>query len=278
MASPPGRIEIIEAVMQALEPLPWVTTLWMNGAVSAGRVDKWSDVDLNVDAEDKLTWKVFPIVEEALERLAPIEARHRSPTPPDHDYEQIFYRLKGTDPFHFVDLAVFRNSARQKYLEPVEFGTPRILFDKTLGAVIPRFDARALADRIGHRLEFLQSQHRMFSRLVEKELARGHLIEAHARYRQYLLLPLIELLRIQHRPEHFQYNLEDVDYDLPEPVLKRVVRYSFVKDEADLRIKAPQVEAWIAECLAAAQPGVISLPGASPGVPQSGPAPMHSRG
>ena len=53
MPQPPlTRSAILTTLRQALEPLPYVHAMWEGGAAAFGRVDEWSDIDLQVDADD----------------------------------------------------------------------------------------------------------------------------------------------------------------------------------------------------------------------------------
>ena len=70
--------------------------------------------------------------------------------------------------------------------------------------------------------------------LVEKELARGHSLEALGFY-QTMLRFLIELLGIRHRPERFDFGWRYVDRELPEAARELIARHSFVSDSAKLR-------------------------------------------
>ena len=57
MNTPLTRAEILVTLRAALEPLPYTHALWEGGAAAFGRVDDWSDIDLQVDADDSLTLK-----------------------------------------------------------------------------------------------------------------------------------------------------------------------------------------------------------------------------
>ena len=49
MNTPLTRAEILVTLRAALEPLPYTHALWEGGAAAFGRVDDWSDIDLQVD-------------------------------------------------------------------------------------------------------------------------------------------------------------------------------------------------------------------------------------
>lgn len=254
---PPGREAILEALVRVLEPLDFVHALWESGAISWGRFDRFSDLDLCVDADDERVEEVFPAVERALRSVAPLEVNYRMPFPSDHPYQQAFCRLRGTPPYLLVDLAVFRHSADDKYVEPETHGPPRLLFDKPPGLAIPRLDRADLAARAAARLERHRMRHTLFACFIEKEIRRGNWIEAIGHYRQVLVEPLMELLRMRHHPVHFGFGIRYVHQELPRRVLRRLQPLFFVRDEADLRGKARRAERWLLEEFRAADPKAI---------------------
>jgi hypothetical protein len=81
--------------------------------------------------------------------------------------------------------------------------------------------------------------HRM---LIEKELVRGHRLEALGYY-QALLRALIELLGMRHRPDRFDYGWRYVESELPADAQALIRRYAFVADRTALRQKSDDLGA-----------------------------------
>ncbi len=106
-----SRRDVVEAVRGAVEARSDVYALWDGGGVAHGRVDQWSDVDLQLDADDGATGPVFAAVERALEARFGVELRWCVPEPTWHGNSQRFYRLRGASEYLLVDLAVLRHSA-----------------------------------------------------------------------------------------------------------------------------------------------------------------------
>lgn len=244
------RGAVNQAVARALEPLDYVHALWEAGAASWDRVDRWSDIDLNVDADDDRVEDVFQSVDAALESLSRIEIRYAIPYPPSHNYAQVFYRLAGASPFLFVDLAVFRHSAADKFLQAEIHGPPVFLFNKGETQANP-LDHDALLSTIIERAERLRLRYGIFGCFVEKETHRGNWIEALGNYQRIVLDTLLELLRIRYHPLHFNFATRYVHYELPPRVVRRFARLSFVRDEEDLRRKSRAADRWLREELAA---------------------------
>ena len=250
---PPDRETIFRCLVDAVQPVEFVRAAWEAGAVSWGRIDRWSDLDVNLVAEDGRVEEVFPLIEAALGRLAPIALAWRIPYPPDHPYQQTFYRLEGTDPCLLIDLAVFRRSSPDKFLEPQMHGPARVAFDKA-GLEIPALDRDALAGRMRARVERLRRRREAFGCFIEKEIGRGNWIEAVSHYQKVLVEPLMEVLRMRHHPVHFEFGIRYVHQELPPSVLRRLVPLFFVRDEADLRRKRLRADRWLAEELEQVDP------------------------
>jgi hypothetical protein len=244
-----GRDEIVRAIVNALEPMKCVHALWEGGAAGWGALDEWSDIDLCADADDARAPDVLKTAERALESLSGIEIEYPVPFPPTHNYAQAFYRVKGASPFLLVDLAVFKHSASDKFLVPEIHGRPIFLFNKGNALEPPEFDVCAHVGRMRDRLKRLRARHDMFWCFFEKEMGRGNTIEAVHHYQRILLDTLLEVLRMRHGPLHFDFGFRYVHRELPAPVLRRLERLTFVKDERELRTKARRAEQWLRETM-----------------------------
>jgi hypothetical protein len=239
------RETVNRAIARALEPLEFVHALWEAGAASWNRIDPWSDIDVNIDAADDKADEVFRAVEKALTSLSRIELKVAIPFPPEHNYAQAFYRLKDASPFLIVDLAVFKHSATDKFLEPAVHGPAVFFFNKSNVKPTGPLDRDAFLARIKARVERLRLRHGMFACFVEKEIRRGHAIEAIDNYQRIILGTLLELLRIRYGPLHFDFATRYVHDELPAPVVRRFTRLSFVRDLEDLRRKNRAADRWL---------------------------------
>jgi len=240
-----AREVIVGAIARALDPLGCVHAAWEAGAASRGVIDEWSDIDICVDADDGTARVVFEAVERALGKLSGIELAYPVALPPTHDYAQRFYRLRGASRFALVDLAVFRHSAKDKFLNPVLHGKPVFILERGRRVRESRWDRRAFVRSMRVRLERLKARHAMFGCFVDKELDRGNSIEALSHYQRLLLDTLLEVLRMRYWPEHHGFGVRYVHQELPAPVVRRFERLAFVKDEADLRRKTRAATRWL---------------------------------
>jgi hypothetical protein len=245
------REHIIEEVASALAPLPCVHAVWEAGAASHGAVDEWSDVDICVDADDGTADRVFAAVERAIRERFGIALTYTMPFPPTHDYSQRFYRLKGASRFALLDFAVFRHTAKDKFLNPVIHGEPVFLVTRGRPPRAAPWDGRAFAGAMRARLDRLRARREVFACFVDKEVERGNWIEAMFNYQRITLDALLEVLGMLHRPQRYSFGVRYVHRELPPAVVRRYERLAFVRDGDDLRRKARSADRWLVEAMAA---------------------------
>lgn len=248
-AKPLSREVIIKTIVAALEPLDYVYALWEGGAAAFGRLDEWSDIDICVDAADERIKDAFPVVERALESLAPIELKHEITEPTLGEYVQAFYRLKGTSEFMLIDFAVFKHSAPDKLLVPEIHGEAVFHFNKDDALKCPPLDREYLKRKLETRVDRIRRRLETFGCFVPKEISRGNYIDALTLYYRLILGSLVEVLRIRYKPARHDFGTRYVHYDLPAQVVERLQELYFVKDEGDLRAKHRLAEQWLSQAI-----------------------------
>jgi len=241
------RDSLLATLTQRLESLDYTHAMWEAGAIAFGRVDEWSDIDLQVVVDDERVEDAFSEVESALEELSPIAATFRFPEPVWHGHSQAFYRLRDASPYLLLDLVVMKLSNESRFLQTEIHGAPFVYFDKTSIVTPEAFDAEAHAEKIRGRIEGLRSRFDMFQVMVTKEVERGNPIEAVAYYHAMTVRPLVEMLRIRHVPVRHDFYTRYVYYELPGAVIERLEPLFFVRDMEDLRSKRTVAEAWFHE-------------------------------
>jgi hypothetical protein len=126
-----SREAILRALRDGLEPLEFVHAMWEGGAAAFGRVDAWSDVDVQVDVDDGHAADAFAAAEDALSRLSAIELKYSVPEPAWHGQSQKFYRLHGSSQFLVIDFVVVKHSSSTKFIQREIHGEPVVHFDKS---------------------------------------------------------------------------------------------------------------------------------------------------
>jgi len=241
------RDRMLSALRERLQPLEYVHAMWEAGAIAFGRVDQWSDVDLQIVVDDDRVEEAFRVVESALEELSPVDATFRFPEPVWHGHSQAFYRVRDASPYLLLDLVVMKLGNENRFLQFEIHGRPFVYFDKS-GVVVPEeFDGAAVSAKIRGRVEGLRARFGMFQVMVTKEIERGNPIEAVAYYHAATLRPLVEMLRTLYAPVRHDFHTRYVYYEFPEAALRRLEPLFFPSDLEDLAAKRREAEVWFEE-------------------------------
>jgi len=241
------REDIMRALIEALAPLDYIRALWEGGAAGFDRADEWSDIDLGLIVEDGRVEDAFADVEKTLEGLGGIGLKYRLPEPTWHGSPQCFYRLKNASPFLLIDLCIMKTTDDEDPLPYEIHGVPIIHFDKDLAFKGSGYDPDKVAEAIEKRLEEVKVIFDMFQILTLKELNRGNNIEALPFYLGYTFRPLVEVLRMKHCPQRYNYYARYVYYDLPDDVVKRLESLIFVAGPDELRDAFTKAGEWFGE-------------------------------
>lgn len=234
----PSRDRISHAVCAALEPFSEVLAGWESGSAAFNALDAYSDIDLNFLITDEASLDMlYAAVESALAIISPITAIHASP--PGR-----YYKLKESDEFLLVDVCFFRVGAPDHSLDVERHGHALPLFDKGEWLHPRSLDRDALAVKRRARLVDLQTWFPISQSFVRKAILRGHHTEALASFWGSTLKPLVELLRMRHCPDRWDFGLRYLDRDLPENISREVEDLAFVCDLGDLIAKLERAEAW----------------------------------
>jgi hypothetical protein len=238
------RDAIIRTLVKALEPLDYVHAFYEGGAAAFNRIDEWSDIDLMVVVDDEKVDEVFLAVEKALRSLSPIRQKFDVGQTGWPSVYQAFYRMKNASEYLIVDFCVLKLSGSERFLEPEIHGNVVFYFNKHGKVKPPQFDREAFVKKVNERLERLQVRFDMFNNFVQKEINRGHFLEAVDMYHNFTLAWLVEALRIKHSPIHYNFRMEYLHYELPSEVIKKLQRLYFVKDAKELQEKYYDANKW----------------------------------
>ncbi|MBI3158349.1 MAG: hypothetical protein HYZ26_01965 [Chloroflexi bacterium] len=247
-AHPLSRQALLDALLTALAPLPYVHAAWQGGAAAFGRADEYSDIDLHVIAGDERVEDVFEAAEAALTGLSPIRHKYRLPEPAWHGMSQTFYILEAAGPYRMVDLVVGKfNSAGPRFWEPEVHGHAIVHINKDNTFKPQLLDAAAHLETLKGKVEGLRASFLIFQPLVEKEILRRQPMDALHFYLGRTLRPLIQLLRTLYAPWHYDWGGRYLYRELPPEHAARLETLSFVCDVDDLHTKHEESVAWFNE-------------------------------
>lgn len=223
-----SREDILSALRNALEPLDFVNAMWEGGAAAFQRVDEWSDIDLQIDVADECVDEAVRVVEDVLRALSPIDLRYEVPRPSWHGHFQAFYRLEKASPYLLLDFVVIQHSNPNKFLEKEIHGMARVHFDKCGVVQSPPMDIPVFVELLKKRVETLRITFEMYQVFTHKEIHRGNSLEALLYYNGLILRPLVELLRIVHCPQRYNFHTRYVYYELPADIVSRLEALYFL--------------------------------------------------
>jgi hypothetical protein len=246
-AYPLSREVILTTLRAAFEPLPFIYAMWEGGAASFDRVDEWSDIDLQVDVEDERVDEVMALAGRLLAELSPIELEYAVPQPSWHGHAQTFYWLRDAGPYLLVDFVVMKHSNPTKFLEHEVHGNRLVHFDKVGVTDVGPLDAGEFVGQVRKRWETLRVTFPLFQSLTLKEINRGNAIEAFAFYQGFTVRPLLEAIRMELTPYHYNFHARYVYYELPPEMVRRLEGLFFVASLDDLAEKRRQAEEWFHE-------------------------------
>jgi hypothetical protein len=226
---PIARQAIIDAIHLAIADLPWAHAAWLGGSDATGRLDRFSDIDLVVAVDDDRIEEAFSVVRACLQTLSPIDLEWRVPSPTFHGHEQVFYRLRDADPHHMVDFVPMKLSAPPptRFLDRERHGVPVVLFDRVDFCATVPMDQPSIEQRRRTRLERIRVTFPLLQPLVTRAVARGQPADAAYWYMQLTLLPTVEILRMLHAPDRFDFGMRYLYDDLPPEVYAQVCALVF---------------------------------------------------
>ncbi len=234
---------IIDALVRALEPLPFVHAFYEGGAMAHGRLDEWSDIDGYAVVDDDKLDATMDVVRSALSSVSPIEQEY-VPDPHWPGLTQSFFRLERASEYLAVDMAVIKVSSDTYFLEPEVHGRSVFHFNRAGRVNAKPFDATSHAKAMEVRRQRVVDRFRIFNCFVQKEINRDHWIEAVDLYQRVTLGALLEVLRMRHGPVHYDFGTRYVHDELPDDIVRKLVRLSFIASPEELRSKYRQATEW----------------------------------
>jgi len=240
---------IIQTLVDALEPLDYIYAFWEAGAAAFNRIDEWSDIDLYLVVDDDKVEETFLAFEKALKSLSHIKQKYSVQHPSESGLFQAFYRLESASEYLIIDLAIFKLSSPDKFLEPEIHGNAVFYFNKSGKVKLPPLDRDAFAKKLQKRLKRLKANFDMFNNFVQKEINRGNCLEALGLYRVVTLASLVEALRIKHNPIHHDFKMKYIHYELPSEIIKQLKYLFFIEDVNDLQKKYDEAAKWFHEIM-----------------------------
>ena len=225
---------------------PDVMVVFVGGSAVTGGYDDHSDLDVEVLTTPGLAVTVYRRILEAALRDFEVHRLWELPETTYPDGRQAFLNLTAdagdmSRPTRIVDLHVSDLTDEHRLVDERRHGTPYLVHDPQ-GLVELRHDdeeamSRARVEAVGQ----IAARRPTAQWLVNRAIARGDLVEAHAFHLGYAVTPLVRLLRIIHCPARHDFGLRYLRTDLPAGYAERVAA---LLDGTDLQARADAAFAW----------------------------------
>ena len=245
------RDGITKALTATLEPLPYIHALWLEGADANGMVDEYSDIDFWIDFDDEQENNAIAAVEEALARIGEIDLMEVL-SHPHPKIRQRIYHLAGTSEFLMLDVCWQCHSRGDEivFITGSNVENAQVLFDKSNVVRWKDYDPEDDADTHEEVITSCQYRYGQHSRVL-KYIRRGLYLETYAYYNQYILNPLIDLLRVLYTPANTDYTLCHISHHIPADARVKLEWFAQIASLDDIEMRLEPARAWFNELVGA---------------------------
>ncbi len=195
-----------------------------------------------VVADAAHTEAAFQVFEDALAGVARIAHTWRVEPPAFAGLAQRHYLLEPAPRYFAIECCVLPPDHAQQFLERERHGEPIVHFDRSGRVRALPIDRPALAARLARRFAQIRAAWPIYRLLVEKEILRGHALDAYGFYVNGLLRALIELAGMRHRPERFDFGWRYLHNDLPPDLQQALTQFAQVASTEDITRRLPQID------------------------------------
>ncbi len=237
------RQEIINTYAAAFAPLDTVYAMWLEGADATGHLDKYSDIDINLDVADEAVEDVLRLAE----KLFPLDLNYDNGG--DDGQLQRVYHIAGTSEYWMIDFNVQLHSCNGRYSKfrhGDEIEKCVVLFDKA--GVVRYVEPNPALWQEEHQFWLRESEYR-FGQLcrVYKYTLRGQYPETLLYYNKYVVEPLVMLLRMRYTPGKLYYHMVHISQHIPAEPLARLNKLLQVSSCADIAARLGFAREWYRE-------------------------------
>lgn len=236
------RTRLLDHLLPPLRAVQFIEACFEGGSAATGRLDELSDVDLYFIAKAEHTGAVFELFERTLESLGRIAHRWQVEPSGFDGLAQRHYLLDPAPRYFAIECCVLRPDCAVQFLESERHGEPVVHFDRTGRIRSVPLDRGAHAAKLTRRLAQIRASWPIYRLVVDKEIARGHALDAFGFYVNGLLRPLIELAGMRHRPERFDFGWRYLHSELPPELQQVLTQLAYVASIHDIAARLPGLD------------------------------------
>lgn len=227
-----NRDQLVEIVKAWAISNKYLLAAWEGGSAATGRLDQYSDLDLYLVVEQDVE-VIFTSLEEFLAKKFGIIRKFRIPEPAWHGLSQCFYVVNHVAPLVYMDVAVIKRDAPDKYMERDRHGDAIVWFDHAMiynptpsskEEIVNRGKATYASAISSDFLNMLE---------VEKGIKRGHFLDVFPPFYGFVQRQLVVMLNLKYRPERADFGLRYGRLDYGKDDVKLVedaVKVSTIKE------------------------------------------------
>lgn len=240
--------EITNILKAALEPLSYVYAFWIEGSFATSYADEYSDIDYWVDVADDKVPEMLVIIETALKQLGELDERDENSN--GHPkLGQIVYHIKGSSPYLVLDFNWQLHSRKRDeysyYYDDIVEGA-KVIFDKDNVIKFKEMDAQIITK---NRFSCITECDYKFSQLfrVQKYILRKTFAECFAYYNNYVIVPLVTMLRLKYTPMYPHHYLLHISNHIPVTDLNRLEKLLATSNLKDIEDGIIDAEKWYSQ-------------------------------
>lgn len=234
------RTASLQTLVDALKKQSNVVAAWEGGSAATGRLDQYSDIDLNMWLSDENDDVVWETIDQVVAQIFTVDRKWIVDSP-IKGFSQRFYIPKNPQNFFFLDIGLFKKSAPDLFLDQERHGHAQFLFDKSGTLKVLDLNRKEFDQKLEKRLEQLENQFAVYKIVTLKEIRRDHPIDAFGFYQACLRL-LNEALGIRYRRYKYDFGFRYQKFDFPEDIQKQVQELIYVGDFSELENRLEKVE------------------------------------
>ncbi|OGY86881.1 MAG: hypothetical protein A2233_05530 [Candidatus Kerfeldbacteria bacterium RIFOXYA2_FULL_38_24] len=214
---------LVHRLVEVLKEDERVLAAWVEGSLARSEADDYSDIDLWLCVKDNAFEDFIDSREQFAAQLGPVLSI-LYPRNIDHDFNLMdsFKIIFEDQPLTLtLDVEVQKRSRKFFFTKDSEAEECRILFDRAEIIKYRPFNPQIVEQHAEEVFDDVVVRFWHQVPLVLSHIYRGDLLEAMNYYWQDLNY-LISLYRILYTPEKVDWGFKDIEYDLPEEVIKEL--------------------------------------------------------
>lgn len=221
-----SREDIINYLKKNTEKKDYVYSMWLNGADAQSSIDEYSDLDVVFCVEEGKEEEFFIDILMKLDDKFHIDFRL------DENYsdaKSTCIHFKNTSEYLLIDL--FVQSFQNQLYTNIPDENSSIIYDKNGSNNYVEY--KNIIENITYFYDYNKGKMIQESR-IKKYIKRNKYLEAYAKYMEYILKPLVTIVRLAYVPQWFYFGLCHINKHLSKELVDEITELYQVKSLKDI--------------------------------------------